>query len=346
LATQRGVAWCGVAGVANVQTGEPVRPEMLFGIGSITKVFVAVVILQLIEARKVSLDDTAAAVLGSAMQGIPNADEATIAQLLNHTAGVPSWEDDTAWIRDGRGVSLDVRRIWGKTEALDYIRGHAPVAPPGEKYSYSNTNYTLLGLIIEAVTGSDAANEIRRRILDPLSLTDVYLEGFEPVPSERLPHRYHSATAAFRARAGVHASFPEVRPGLIDVSEANLSVEWTAGGMVAAARDLAAFGAGLHGGKLLSPQSMVFMTQWLAVSDDVQVGHNLQRRIYPGGLAIVGHNGDVLGFRGSLYWIEGTDSVVAMLCNLGAMHAGDVPVLAARKREFIETALRLNAGSP
>jgi D-alanyl-D-alanine carboxypeptidase len=344
VATSEGVVWSGEAGMADLQTGTPVRPDMLFGIGSITKTFVAVVTLQLAEEGRLDLDATAASLLGSAVDGIPNADEATISQLLNHTGGVPSWEDDPIWISDGRGATLDAARIWGKTETLPYIEGHAPLDAPGVAYSYANTNYTLLGMIIEQVTGEEAVGEIHRRILEPLGLEDIRLEGFEPVPADQLPRRYHWATSAFREDAGVNAAFGEVRADLIDASDSNLSVEWTAGGMVASARDLALYVVALRDGVLLEPESMEFMLEWFPVGDGVQVGHNVFRNEYTDGLVLIGHGGSVLGFTGSMYWVEGTDVVVSVVANVGTMHSGRVPASAgsvARAREFIDEALRV-----
>ncbi len=342
IATRKGIVWTGIAGEADLQSGAPIRPDMFFGMGSITKTFAAVVILQLVQEGKLDLNATPASVLGSAVAGIPNADKATIAQLLNHTGGVPSWEDDPVWIREGRGAQLDVKRIWGKTATLPYIKGHAPLAPPGERYSYANTNFTLLGMIIEKVTGHEAVDEIHCRILDPLGLHDIHLEGFEPVPQDRLPHRYHWATADFRRDAGVNAAFPEMRPDLIDASQSNLSVEWTAGGMIATARDLALYGAALRDGRLLSPQSMKFMTDWsVSTGEWGQIGHNLFRTTLPDSETIIGHAGDVLGFSGSLYWIDGTDAVVAVLSNVGSMHSGKVPGTAytvARDPRFVKLA--------
>ena len=344
VATSEGVVWSGVAGMADLQTGTPVRSDMLFGIGSITKTFVAVVTMQLAEEGRLDLNATAANLLGSAVDGIPNADVATIAQLLNHTGGVPSWEDDPAWIRDGRGATLEAGRIWGKTETLPYITGHEPLAAPGVAYSYANTNYTLLGMIIEQVTGEEAVDEIHRRILDPLGLADIHLEGFEPVPAEQLPHRYHWATSTFREHAGVNPAFSDVRADLIDVSSSNLSVEWTAGGMVASAQDLARYVVALRDGLLLKPESMDFMLDWFPAGDGVQIGHNVFRSEYPDGLVLIGHSGSVLGFTGSMYWIEGADVVVAVVANVGTMHSGSVPGSAgsvARARAFIDQAMRV-----
>ena len=339
VATRNGIVWTGVAGKADLLSGAPIRPDMLFGMGSITKTFAAVVILQLAQEGKLDFNATPASILGSAVAGIPNADKATIAELLNHTGGVPSWEDDPVWIREGRGAQLDAKRIWSKTATLPYIKGHKPLAPPGEQYSYANTNFTLLGMIIEKLTGHEAVDEIHRRIFDPLGLHDIHLEGFEPVPQDRLPHRYHWATADFRRDAGVNAAFPEVRPDLIDASASNLSVEWTAGGMIATARDLALYAVALRDGRLLSPESMKFMTDWRPADEWGQIGHNLFRTVLPDSQVIIGHAGDVLGFSGSLYWIEGTDAVAAVLCNVGSMHSGKVPGTAytvARDPRFVK----------
>lgn len=347
VATSNGIVWTGTAGKANLETGEPVRPDMLFGIGSITKTFAAVVILQLIEEGRLHLDDTAAGILGKAVEDIPNADKATVSQLLNHTGGVPSWEDDPVWIREGRGADLDVSRIWGKADTLPYIKGHEPLFLPGVKFSYANTNYTLLGMIIEKVTGQDAVSEIHKRILTPLGLKDIHLEGFEPVPASQLPHRYHWATPDFIKIAGINKAFPEVRPGLIDASASNLSVEWTAGGMVATARDLALYGAALRDGELLMPNSMKFMLTWFPAGHGSQVGHNVFRRELDGGITVIGHDGDVLGFTGSLYWIEGADAVVAVMCNVGGMHSGKNPGAAysvAKSRQFAAQARQVAAG--
>ena len=211
-------------------------------------------------------------------------------------------------------------------------------------------------MVIEKVTGHEAMDEIHRRILAPLGLKDIHLEGFEPVPQDRLPHRYHWATPVFRQDARVNAAFPEVRPGLIDASRSNLSVEWTAGGMVATARDLALYAVALRDGRLLKPESLKFLTEWFPADAGMEVGHNVFRTRYPGGVAVIGHDGDVLGFTGSFYWIEAGDVVVAVVSNVGSMHAtsagsgaaaaGKVPgtaYLVAKQKRFIDLATRVAA---
>lgn len=342
------VVWTGTAGTADLKTGKPVTPDMLFGIGSITKVFVAVVVMQLAEEGRLDVNDTAAKLLDPAdVEGIANADTATLAHLLAHTSGIPSWEDDPVWIRAGRGDQLDPARIWGKQDPLAYIRGHAALSPPGERYSYSNTNFTLLGMVIEKVTGRSAVSEIHARILDPLGLKDIYLEGFEPVPQARLPHRYHWDTEAFRRDAGVNAAFPVARPGLIDATGSNLSVEWTAGGMVATPSDIARFASALRDGRLLKPESLAFMQAWQPTSERAQVGHSLFRTEFENGAAptVIGHTGGVLGFGAWLYWIEDQDIVLAVTENVGTMHVGKVAPTPGRRvvgrDEFVKAASEL-----
>lgn len=322
IADRSGVRWTGVAGWADIETRRPIDETTLFGIGSITKTFVAVTILQLVEEGRLKLTDTPRQILGAgAVRGIANADSATVADLLAHKSGIPSWEDDPRWIRKGRGAETDPAHLWGKTEALDYIRGAPALAPAGSAFGYSNSGYTLLGLMIEKVTGKSAVSEIRRRILAPLNLADTYMDGFEPGQPERLPHRYQYVTDKFRSEAGIAPSFAEVRPGLVDASAANLSVEWTAGGMVSSPRDLVLFGRALRDGKLLKPASLAFLQQWSAGFSSMDVGHGLFR-IHAGDARLIGHTGGVLGFTAVLWWSPDSDTIVAVLANGSGMHAG------------------------
>ena len=330
IATRQGVIWTGAAGFADLQAKTPLQTSHLFGVGSITKVFVATVIMQLVQEGRLDLDRTAADILGPEVtKGIANADRATLAQLLAHTGGVASWEDDPRWIREGRGSKLDPAHLWSKTETLDYIRGpaHPALNEPGAQHSYSNTNYTLLGLVIEKVTGHTAAAEIRSRVLQPLGLRNTFLEGFESFDTQRLPHRYHYATATFEKTAGIAKSFKRVQPELIDATGSNLSVEWTAGGLVSTPSDLTLFGLALRDARIVSPASLKFMTQWTPAWKGAEVGHGLFRSAGDIGYTI-GHNGGVLGFTASFYWTEKGDAVVAVASNAGAMHSGKVPVSA------------------
>lgn len=327
IATSDGVIWSGAAGHADLQTLTPAGNDHLFGIGSITKPFVTIVTLQLIEEGTLKLTDTPALILGEAVEGVPNADLADISQLLNHTSGIPSFEDDPKWIREGRGDGLKVDHIWGKTEALAYITGetHEPLFPPGENFSYSNTNFTLLGMMIEKVTGNDFVMEFENRIRKPLGISSIYLEGFEPIPQGRLSRRYHYSTKAFKRDAGINAAFEQVTDKLIDASASNLSSEWTDGGMVATSQNLAKFALAVRDGRLLNADSQKYLLEWrLAIEGDypMWVGHGLFRETRLPGI-MIGHSGSVLGYTGYMGWHEDVDLIVVALTNAGTMHVGE-----------------------
>lgn len=333
VATPEGIVWCGAEGWSSLEPRLPMQPDHLFGIGSITKTFVSVVLHQLAAESRLSLDATPASILGSRVEGIANAERATLRQLMNHTSGIPSWEDDIEWQREGRGALLQVARTWGKDDTLDYIRGESPLFAPGERYRYSNSNFTVLGLVVEAVTGNDLVSVIERRIRRPADLDSVFLEGFEPIPVERLAGRHHFATPAFREALGVNTAFAELEGGLLDVSASNLSVEWAAGGMVATAGDLARYGVAIFDGTLLSDEALdgllTFRTiQWSSPADEnaepeplVETGYGLFRRKL-GEFQVLGHAGDVLGYSAWLYYEPSNQIALSVLANAGTMHAG------------------------
>lgn len=297
----------------------------LFGIGSITKIFVAVVVLQLVEEAKLRLTDSVQQHLPIDIYcDIENASTATIQQLLSHTAGVDSWEDDPVWLIDGRGANADVSRTWTKTKTLDYIRRPRQTAPDPGSWYYSNTNYTLLGLIIESATGSTAEGEIRRRILEPLQMSHTFVEGFEDGPHDGASRRYHYTSKQFRETAGISTDFSPVSDDFMDVTGSNLSVSWMAGGMISHPLDLVKFAVALRDGALLSPSSTACMQNWRETTiPKHQMGLGLFRQSSSAGTWL-GHSGGVLGFSAQLWWREGHDCVLVVLANVGTVNAGSV----------------------
>jgi D-alanyl-D-alanine carboxypeptidase len=322
-----GVLWSSATGAADLRSERPARATDLYGIGSITKTFVAVVTLQLVDDGRLDLERPVTDYVPRLRDmHIANVGTATLAQLMNHTSGIPSWEDDPRWIRDARGAGIDPNRRWQPADSLAYIDGKPALSPPGTEYHYANTNYTLLGLAIEAVTGQPLASEIRRRILAPLELHDTYLEGFQSEPVDHLPRRYHFDTEMFRTMAGIAPSFTTARPGLLDVSTSSLAPEWAAGGMVMTARDLANFAVALRDGRLLAPKEMTFMMAWRPAEPGKQVGHGLFRYDRGNDRHTIGNVGAVLGFGAQMEWLEGGDAVFVSLSNVGSIDAGDVPL--------------------
>jgi D-alanyl-D-alanine carboxypeptidase len=347
IATRQGVIWTGAVGYANLESHARANEAYLYGIGSITKTFVACVVQELADEGRLDLDRTPADVVGhDVVRGIPNADRATLRQLLAHTSGIPTWEFDADWIRRGRGSQLLTDRYWRKDETLDYIRDgrHAATNEPGMGYAYSNSNYTILGLVIEKVTGHDALVEIRERVLRPLSLSEIKMEGFEPIDPMRVPARYHFNTPEFRRDAGLHPSFRPVSASLIDVSSSNLSTEWTAGGLMATARNLAEFTRALRDGEIVGEAAMQRMLTFTPADEPgEEAGQGLFRETLENG-SLIGYDGGVLGFGGVMGWVEGEDLVIVILTNVGTMHSGDeayFPLKLVKTASFVSAARRL-----
>ena len=322
------VVWAGTAGFNDVLRRVPLDVNDRFGVGSITKTFVARVVLQLVAEGKLDLDKTPQDYLDlEIVRSVPNTGTATLRHLLNHQSGIPTWEFQEDWIPKGRGAEMELGYVWGKTETLEYCTADLlpPTGEPGERYSYSNTNYTILGLIIEAVTGNDAAAEIRSRLLEPLGLENTLLESFEEVPGGYV-HHYHYATPEFEAAAGVHRGFPEIRPYLVESTAGNLSPEWTAGGIVASASDLVRWAQELRDGKLLTPEmrreALTYYPPLESRNSRSQYLQGISRtEQYFEDYTILGHGGGTLGFSAAMYWVEDTDVVVVLLANVGAMHS-------------------------
>ena len=323
------VVWKGTVGYSDLGRRIPVQSTDRFGIGSITKNFVARVILQLAEAGQLDLEKTPMDYLQSDLvRRVPNTDRATLRQLINHQSGIPTWEFQKDWIPLGRGDEMILGKVWGKAETLNYCTADLLEATnePGEAYSYSNTNYTILGLVIEAVTGSDAMAEIRRRILKPLGMEDTFLESFEDIPGG-IVHHYHYATPRFIEAAGVHRGFPEIRQFVVESTAGNLSPEWLAGGFVASASDLVRWARALRDGELIGPAMQREFLEWYrpktTVSDRYQYLQGISKiRNYYDGRTVYGHSGGTLGFTAYMYWFEDTGSIVVMLANVGGMHSG------------------------
>jgi len=154
---------------------------MLFNIASIGKNFLAALILQLAEEGKLSLDDPIAACgLGS-----PTIDESiTVRQLLSHTSGVFDWVAHRQSPFCVPYPEIDHARVWTQNEILDQLSGE-PYFPPGDGWHYSTTNYNLLKIIAEKITGTSASAEIQRRFLKPLGLQHTLAVGVGgSVPSQ------------------------------------------------------------------------------------------------------------------------------------------------------------------
>ncbi|MFJ3790794.1 serine hydrolase domain-containing protein [Kitasatospora sp. NPDC090091] len=221
------------AGLADTASGERARPDQRFRIASNTKSFVSTVLLQLEGEGRLSLDDSVEKWLPGVVRGNGNDGRTiTVRQLLNHTSGIydPTTEPEFFAPYLER---QDRDYVYTPREVIARAVRHKPLFAPGERWNYSNTNYLLAGLVIEAATHHSAPAEIRRRILDPLGLKDTSFPLTDP------------------AIHGPHLHGYDLKGQ--DVTRFSPSYDWTAGAMVSTVDDLARFHRALFAGKLLRP---------------------------------------------------------------------------------------------
>ena len=181
------------AGVGNLETSEAPPLDGEVRIGSNTKTFVAVVIMQLVQEGKITLDEPIETYLPSLLHGEGiDGTKITVRQLLQHTSGLPEYTDTVP----GETDIFQIRDNYYSTRDLLDVALSKPAAfEPGSQFKYTNTNYIVLSLLVEKVTHRPLAEQITQRIIEPLGLTHTYYPG----PGEEdirgtHPHGYHRNT--------------------------------------------------------------------------------------------------------------------------------------------------------
>ncbi len=308
-----GAGWTRASGTTTRDGQVPLPPDARFRVASVTKTFVAVVVLQLAAEGRLRLDDAASRYV----PGTPGLAGVTIRQLLDHTAGLP----DAAAVDEGFGPGLlrDRDRRWTPRELLATSASVARDFPPGTDYAYSNTNYLALGLVVEAVTGTPWATQVRARILDPLRLDGTYVAGAEPGP------------------AVVAAYGDGDNDG--DVENLETGREWTslatsegpAGALVSTADDLATFAGALFSGRLLDEASLRAMTSTTPYHPRAG-GYGLGLEITRPDWAttVWGHGGFLPGFRSTMWYVPAADRVVVVLAGDSRADTADLAELVLR----------------
>jgi D-alanyl-D-alanine carboxypeptidase len=276
---ERGV-WRGASGVAEVGTTRAVPVHGRFRIGSITKTFVAAVVLQLVAEGRLRLDDTVEAWLPGV---VPDGDRITVRQLLNHTSGLYDFKNTL--IVPPNPEFLGYRsRTWTAAEQIQRAVANPPTfEPPGSAYKYSNTNYLVLGEIIQKVTGQSYGEEIERRLIQPLRLRHTAVPGTSPWIRGPHPHGY----------------VPIVQNGelqLVDFTEMNPSLFGAGGEIISTTADLNRFFNALLSGRLLPPHLLDEM-KTPGIEGGKKYGLGLAWRDTSCGIRVYGNDGDALAYQ-------------------------------------------------
>lgn len=300
--------WVGASGVSDVDTQKPMT-EMVngqFRIGSATKTFTGMAIMQLAEEGKLKLDDT----IESWLPGmVPNGENITLRQLLNHTSGISSFANSLTWLVP---FFTEPKRQWTPEELVQLTFDETePLSPPGEKWHYSNTGYVLLGLVVEKATGKTWESEVQRRFIEPLGLknTAAPMAGEAAIAEEYI----HGYLNVYETTEGATGEDKLIRQGPLDPS-----YTWASGGMLSTIEDLNRWLTAIATGELLNMNYEEEQFTWfLAQSISVNIGLGIIQNPQYG---LLGHRGQINGYDVAMqYDWDGGGTIVVMMNRLSAV---------------------------
>ena len=227
-------------GFSDREAKTPMRPDDRMLAGSVGKTFAAATALQLIKEGKISLDDRIEKYLGREpwFSRLPNAKDITVRQLMNHTSGLVRYEFKEQFTKD---LTANPEKVWKPAELVAYLLDEKPPFEAGKGWDYSDTNYIVLGMIIEKVTGRKFYDEANRRLIKPLKLTNT------------IPQDGPALKGVVQGYAGPNNPFGGTDAMIVNGKFAiNPQFEWTGGGYASTAVDLARWAKMIYEGKAFS----------------------------------------------------------------------------------------------
>lgn len=301
--------WSGTSGLGDVERGTPVPAGGLFRIGSETKMFTAVVVLQLAAEHRIGLDQPVQRYLPGLLPA--SYPEITVGELLNHTSGLPISTVDAGFSDPAYYVAHRFEG-WTPRQIVDSATSQPMAFTPGTKQQYNGVNYYVAGMLIERVTGHSYAAEVRDRIARPLGLRHTYVPRADEF-GIRGPHSH---------------GYVDVDGTLVDITRQN-PYAWAEGGMVSTSADLTRFVRALFRGDLLPPAQLADM---FTVPDVPYVGTGgscatgpeagqaclsmgLDRTRLPNGVTVWGKSGSVVGYTNATFATRDLHRVLAYSLN-------------------------------
>lgn len=295
--------WTGTSGMADIANRVPMQPCAISRAGSVVKLFTATTVLLLAEEGKLKLDDPITQYLPDAvLSPLKNGRQATVRQLLQHSSGIYNYIQN---LRFQTASLNELSRTWYPDELLAYAHNQSAYFGVGQDVRYSNTNYVLLGRIIEKVTGKHFSVVFKEKIFDPLALKNTSFDINNPVPQ------------------GLARGYIDLYSDL-HLTESTYYSGWdyfTAdGGLISNPYDLAKFIRALFHHQLLSDESLAQMQQWLAPKEKdndffpLEYGLGLFRIQTPYGYAVY-HSGDAIGYYGIALYFPEKDIAIAWQTN-------------------------------
>jgi D-alanyl-D-alanine carboxypeptidase len=277
-------------GLSDIKTRQPMRADDHFRIGSITKTFTATLLLILADEKKLGLDDP----VSKYAAWVPNGEKITLRMLADMTSGLHSYTEDDAWVKT---AFSNFKRVWTPRELVDVGIKHPPDFPPGQGWHYSNTNYVLLGMILEHVTGKRIQDSFDEKLFKPLKLKETSW----PVGAA-LPKPYAHGTTV-----------QTLDDKLDDATHRNPSWAFTAGELVSTMADMRTWIVSYATGSLVSPEMQKQRLTWMTMPP------NTPEHAYGIGIGIdhgwLGHTGELPGYNCSAYYLPDKKAVIVVMVN-------------------------------
>jgi D-alanyl-D-alanine carboxypeptidase len=291
-----GRTWLGVSGDRRLAPARPVDQDTVFSIASITKTFVTAVVMQLVAEGRIGLDDR----LSTYLPDYPRSRHITIRQLLAHTSGIANYFEAAAY---NRAVFSRPGRRWTVRDILAMVG--TPYCAPGRCFHYSNTNFVLLGQVVEHVTGKSIARVIRQRLLDPLGLHHTRFQPDESTPKDAAHGHLWGGGTTFMDQTGNERVLPNMSAA---------TVADAAGAMVSTPADLARWALALYAtDRVVRPD---LLAQMLDFRKRDEYGLGTRTRIFNGRRAI-GHGGSLRGYEDGIWYFPREGAVIVLLSNRG-----------------------------
>jgi CubicO group peptidase (beta-lactamase class C family) len=280
-------------GMANLELGVPIEPDMVFRIGSITKQFTAVAILMLAEQGKLALDDS----IGKFLPDYPTHDHLiTITHLLTHTSGIKSYTAMPEW-------PALWRKDFAVQELIDFFKYQPMEAAPGKRWTYNNSGYILLGAIIEKVSGRSYEQFIHQNIFEPLGMKQSYYDD----PARIIPRRV--------------AGYDKSSDGFTNAAYLSMTQPYAAGALASTVDDLVLWDSALYTERLLKQETFQQAHVSHRLTDGSSTGYGYGWIISEyAGHRLIEHGGGIHGFRSRAIRIPDERVFVAVLSNNGGMN--------------------------
>ena len=307
--------WTGASGLADRDQQVRMTPSTPIRIASVSKMFTAVVVMQLVEEGTIALGAPVATWFPDLL---PDGERITVRQLLQHTSGVYDYLEDRSFVAQAqRGHE----RVWKPEELVAY----AVRFPSGRlgRWDYSSTNYVVLGMLVERVTGQSLAQQMRQRIFEPFDMRETVFAPQEAVP-QRMAHGYSQRT---------------------DITNVSMSFGFATSSIVSTAEDLQRFGQALFAGDVLRTETRALMFDFVSGRGqygmpNLEYGLGMMRNQLPldsfsiqraysiDDRMVIGHIGGYGGFRTALWYAPASDVLITLSFNQAQADPNDVATAA------------------